>query len=591
MLKVSVNKFEELTKGEVKVLEWLKKIYKDISHEVHIYSQCNIAGNKRPDFIVVDAHRGIAILEVKDWTQEYILNVDKRNVELNDRTGENPVKQVKGYKTILNAGILSREFDDISDDDIVMSVIFVNMNSDSREIDRLGLLFDKGINYMFKDNFKNSTEEIFFKDGVVDYTSENLKEIRVTLFPEMEIMTYSNDENIKDSSSLKVLDFEQEEYARGLPMGHYMVTGIPGSGKTVILMARAIHLIRENPDWKILILTYNKSLRYKLQSRLDKISSRFSKDINNRDVNLENIEIRHFHGETPLHLNGARKPADMEWNDWFNEGQAQICLQNAKPQYDAVLIDEYQDFRMSWIELCVKLCKDYYVEKTGKNVKNIFLAGDRLQSIYNSKDISWKSIGLNMQGRSKFLKISYRSANEHMNLALSFLQNDKELKKEVDKFYKEEDEQDCVLETLESLNKGSLELVEANYGYIGEKIQELKRIGYKNEDFLILANSKPSCDEVIRQMPSDLKYQMAFVKSLEPSEIGNNIILTTYHSSKGLEAKVVFLTNIDYIMGDTDQIKRKIVYVGITRASEKLYMLKAPNRRGVFINELEDLVN
>lgn len=43
---------------------------------------------------------------------------------------------------------------------------------------------------------------------------------------------------------------------------------------------------------------------------------------------------------------------------------------------------------MSWIELCVKLCKEYILDKTGKKVKNIFLADDRLQSIYNNKGIS-----------------------------------------------------------------------------------------------------------------------------------------------------------------------------------------------------------
>ena len=62
---------------------------------------------------------------------------------------------------------------------------------------------------------------------------------------------------------------KQEEFARKVPYGHYMVTGIPGSGKTVILLARAVHLIKENPNWKILILTYNKSLSYKLRLYLN----------------------------------------------------------------------------------------------------------------------------------------------------------------------------------------------------------------------------------------------------------------------------------------------------------------------------------
>lgn len=45
-----------------------------------------------------------------------------------------------------------------------------------------------------------------------------------------------------------------------------MVTGVPGSGKTVLLLARAIHLVREHPEWKIKILTYNRSLKQKLKT-------------------------------------------------------------------------------------------------------------------------------------------------------------------------------------------------------------------------------------------------------------------------------------------------------------------------------------
>jgi len=37
--------------------------------------------------------------------------------------------------------------------------------------------------------------------------------------------------------------------------GHYMITGLPGSGKTVALISRAIYLARVFPDWNVLILT------------------------------------------------------------------------------------------------------------------------------------------------------------------------------------------------------------------------------------------------------------------------------------------------------------------------------------------------
>lgn len=78
----------------------------------------------------------------------------------------------------------------------------------------------------------------------------------------------------------------------------------------------------------------------------------------------------------------------------------------------AILIDEYQDFRDNWIELCVKLVKE---SSDGK--KSIFLAGDRLQSIYNPKEIIWKDLEIMIQGRSKLLKHSYRAGKKHIELA------------------------------------------------------------------------------------------------------------------------------------------------------------------------------
>ncbi|MDG4658194.1 ATP-binding domain-containing protein [Ectobacillus antri] len=54
---------------------------------------------------------------------------------------------------------------------------------------------------------------------------------------------------------------------------------------------------------------------------------------------------------------------------------------------------------------------------------------------------------------------------------------------------------------------------------------------------------------------------------------GEKLVITTYHSSKGLEARVTFLTEVDgfeYEQNDVQQ--RKLLYVGMTRASERLYI-------------------
>ncbi|MGL5617157.1 MAG: hypothetical protein ACRDD2_13160 [Sarcina sp.] len=116
-----------------------------------------------------------------------------------------------------------------------------------------------------------------------------------------------------------------------------------------------------------------------------------------------------------------------------------------------------------------------------------------------------------MRGRSKLLKTSYRSAKEHMALALDFLKQDKTLRAEVEKFYKDDSENN----DLEALNNGTVEYIKGSFRAIGEKIEELKKTkGYKNEDFLILAGTKRNCEDIRRESPQSIRYQMEFVKDL-----------------------------------------------------------------------------
>lgn len=580
---ISVNKSVKLTPGEEQVLKELKKSYSEMNNDVYIYVQSMISG-KRPDFIIIDLKRGISILEVKDWSEDYIEDVNKRKVKLVDKECDHPALQLKGYRNLLSGALFSRNCETIDEDDISLRLIFTSLSKVSQNNPQLSLLFNPSVYYLFKEDCHQIELDSLFDGYTVLDRKKDLNMIRVALFPELEILNIKDE--VKAQTDIKVLDFEQEEFAKKIPYGHYMVTGIPGSGKTVILLARAIYLVKEQPDWKVLILTYNKSLSNKLNAQLNKMAEQFKNDVINREINIDHIEVRHFHSLASAWCKGKRKPATMEETEWFNQEMVRLALQNAKEFYDAILIDEYQDFRISWIQLCVALCKSYQIKD--KKLKNIFLAGDRLQSIYNTKDVSWKSLGLDMRGRSKLLKTSYRSAKEHMALALEFLKNDNTLQLEVEKFYKD----DSGDTKLVSLNKGSVEFISGDSRMIGDKIMELKELGYRNEDILILCPTNNYCKTILNNMPKQIKYEMNCVHDLNEDNMKSNIILTTYHSSKGLEAKVVFLVAIDKIFVsdfEAEQLKRKIIYVGMTRASERLYIYNELADYGPYSQELKIL--
>ena len=84
------------------------------------------------------------------------------------------------------------------------------------------------------------------------------------------------------------------------------------------------------------------------------------------------------------------------------------------------------------------------------------------------------------------------------------------------------------------------------------------------------------------------------VSDLNENDIEDNIIITTYHSSKGLEASVVFMVEVDKVYvgeSESEQLKRKLIYVGMTRASERLYIYSKVNDNGKYLTELKSLSN
>ncbi|MDI0267243.1 3'-5' exonuclease [Clostridioides difficile] len=578
-LNIIKNDAVELTSGEKKTLNLLKKIYENVTREVFLYSQ-PVLNNLRPDFLVLDSQKGISIIEVKDWSKSYIQDANKINVILQDREEKNPLYKMKEYIGIIK-GLLTANTDIFikNEENISGNIIFTNMSwEDAIEYEYIDYLENKSSHTLFSDDLNKLIVENLFEDiEDVNMTNEELAALRTLLFPEIKITKILD--NAGNGLDIKALDKEQEDFARRIPYGHYMVSGIPGSGKTVILVTRALHLIKENPNWKVLILTYNKALQKKLQTRLDILANEIKNNRLLESLPIDNIQILRFHQLTNMLAGHSKKPEDMKDAEWWDNGIVKIALGHARPMYDAILIDEYQDFHDDWIRLCIKCCEKYEIIGNNKNVRevvNLFLAGDRLQSIYNYNDVSWKSIGIDMRGRSKLLKTSYRSANEHLMLALEFLREEDKLKKEVLDFYKEEDESDININNLS--NDGMIEFIDGDYNSISHNIKYLiEDLEYKYNDILILCKSKDDCDKVKSVLDNKYSSNSVFVKDAKGDEIDTKMLLSTYHSSKGLESKVAILVNVDKFKKNekskqNDIESRKLLYVGMTRACERLYI-------------------
>ena len=75
-------------------------------------------------------------------------------------------------------------------------------------------------------------------------------------------------------------------------------------------------------------------------------------------------------------------------------------------------------------------------------------------------------------------------------------------------------------------------------------------------------------------LPSNIRINTRFIKEADKEDMDTCLLTSTYYSSKGLEGKIVILVDVDFFSGNLDNKKeimdRKLLYVGMTRASEKL---------------------
>ena len=252
-----------------------------------------------------------------------------------------------------------------------------------------------------------------------------------------------------------------------------------------------------------------------------------------------------------------------------------------KPEYDHVLIDEYQDVNASQIELIELL-----------NSKNMFCVGDPRQSIFGWRGSDIKFImefEQNYDGSEViFLTKNYRSKKiivDFMNRAIKKLnmpdlecENEKEGLIKLLNFKTEQEEHMFVLQAI-----------------LGSEIER--------EEIFVLARMNKTLNEfskllkqnnILHVVKSDEQ-----IKKIDAKQ--GEITLATVHAIKGLEAKLVFVlgsnsqnfpcktsehpvTDLiklqDY---DKEEEERRLFYVAVSRAKEKLVMTYTGKNPSYFI--------
>lgn len=257
-------------------------------------------------------------------------------------------------------------------------------------------------------------------------------------------------------------------------------------------------------------------------------------------------------------------------------------------QYTHILIDESQDLSKVQLDFLKALHAD-------KTYASIMFVADNTQSIYSQswlgKGRPYTTIGYDMSGKSRILSKNYRTTTEISKAAYALIEHDEDIKNNLD-FVKP-----SLIDRSghPPIYRAFLD-TKQQAKYIVNEIERLKN-DYDYKDICIIAKEK----QLLKSTEETLNLADIPVKNLSSKEIDFNseaVKLTTMHSIKGLEFKVVFLINLDegIIPNTTFQIEdegpnlseeRKLLYVGMTRANDLLYMTSSNYEKpSKFIKEL-----
>lgn len=394
-----------------------------------MYIQPHLNG-LRPDLVLLNPYAGIAVFEIKDWS----LNTLESSIKYNWAT-QSPINQIKLYEDEIFNLYCPRLDDRYGKAVITAGLIFTQVCQTKVDL-LLNPFRDENMrNYQGRYPFSGSEHVV---TGDVD-----------ALFPEQnkwgrQRQSRTMSENTandlrgwlkepafsKEQRKPLILNSRQQTVATDPPdMRYRKVRGPAGSGKSQALAARAAVLASEGK--RVLVCTFNITLMNYLRD----IVARYARELaiqqgGNPRVIRQQIEFRHFHGwcKRICTLAGREKDYFQLWGPFPEEAVLEehmaklvskiytdLSGRDVLPIYDAILVDEGQDYNKDWWQTLRAAVKPY---PDGE----MLLVADKTQNIYG-KDLTWLDGSLRGTGFSSTeynLETSYRLPPEIVPILENF---------------------------------------------------------------------------------------------------------------------------------------------------------------------------
>lgn len=410
-----------LEPGERTVLDFFDRNL-DLAWEIYVQPHLN---GLRPDFVLLNPKIGIAVFEVKDWNldaQTYSPGQQPGHLRIRDPetgnsyTKRSPLTQVRQYRdeirTIYCPGLGQRSNLPL----VTSGVIFTKATTQQAralcdpELEKTGT---KGLRYWpvtGADALRSNDIDQVFPESTRESSFLMKDELANDLRRWLDEPDHSREQRTPPR-----LDRQQTIFTTSRTRsGFRRIRGPAGSGKTLVLAARAAQLAEEGRS--VLVVSYNITLLNYLQDMFVRFG---------QPRNSEHVTWLHFHGwcKRTMLTAGCSREHDLIFKDGGDsdyilnvrlpeETQAALAhgqFRREVPTYDAILVDEGQDILPSWWDAlrCV-------LNPGGE----MALVADRAQDVYgrNSNWTDQAMDGAGFSGPWSELNRSYRTPSHLRDL-------------------------------------------------------------------------------------------------------------------------------------------------------------------------------
>lgn len=201
-----------------------------------------------------------------------------------------------------------------------------------------------------------------------------------------------------------MLDDYQHAAINNRSLGHCLLSGVPGTGKTIILLGRLRWYSKHYPQSRQLFIVHQKVLINNLRQRY-----RYHFCDGKPDKRVQFFRFKDWFTSTYQGVTESlRTTAPLQsrlLDDLVDDALAgRLPLkEKALDAYDYIYVDEAHQMPGKWLHLLTKFARESAAKK-----RNIWIAYDNGQGIYRNRRFEGAQIGLNFQGRSRHFHRVYR---------------------------------------------------------------------------------------------------------------------------------------------------------------------------------------